>query len=287
VVVTSTVLDGVLCLLLISAAVVTVTTATPQEPTGEGRAANVATTLATTTAAVNYTLTPRTGTTSVDVPRRAASFDRTAHGTLAELLARAAVARTAVGDQRLWHARDEFGRAVVQVVSGAIRANHTQITAVWRPYPESSIAGRIVVGSAPPPDRPVHTATVEASSGFPATREATRRGARSGGIDGVADVVAGGIVRGLFPPTRTRIAAGGGSPSAALVRHRYRRLSRRLGVSQSPPLEDGGVGDANDRLESALSDRVARDLREANTSATVAAEEIRLGRVRIVVRTWP
>lgn len=284
---TSTVLDGVLCLLLISAAVVTVTTATPQEPTGEGRAADVATTLTTTTASVNYTLTPRTETTDVDVPSHADRFDRTAHGTLAELVARATVARIAIGDERLWHARDGFGRAVVQSVGAAVRSNHTQITAVWRPYPESSIGGRLVVGSAPPPNRAVHAATIEASSGFPTTRKVTRRAARSNGIDGIADVVAGGIVRGLFAPTRTRIAAGGASPSAALVRHRYRRVARCLGVTRSPRLANGGVEDTNDRLESALSDRIARDLRSSNTSATAAAERVRLGRVRIVVRTWP
>ena len=284
---TSTVLDAVLCLLLISAAVVTVTTATPREPAGEGRAADVAATLTTTTASVNYTLTPRTGTTAVDVPSRSARFDRTSHGTLAELLACVAVARIEVDGERLWHARDDFGRAVVRSVQGVVRPNHTRITAAWRPYPESSMEGRVVVGSRPPPGRPVHAATVEVSSAFPTTREASRRAARSRGIDGVAGVVADGFVRGLFPAARTRTAAGGASPSAALVRHRYRRVSTRLGVSEPPRLADGGVTDANARLESALSDRVARDLRSTNTSATAAAEGVRLGRVRIVVRTWP
>ncbi|MFC7173322.1 hypothetical protein ACFQL0_08020 [Haloplanus litoreus] len=83
---TSTVLDGVFCLLLISAAVVTVTTATPQEPAGAGRAADVASTLATTTATVNYTLTPRPDATGVPLPTNRNAFDRTAHGTLAGLL---------------------------------------------------------------------------------------------------------------------------------------------------------------------------------------------------------
>jgi len=286
--VTSTVLDGVLCLLLISAAVVAVTTATPREPVGEGHAADVATTLSTTTASVNYTLTPRAGTTGVDVPRGASDdLDRTAHGTLAELLARAAVARIEVGDERLSYARDDFGRAVSRAIRGAVRSNHTQVTAVWRPYPESSIAGRIVVGGRPPPNRPVHAATIDTSSGFPTTRAASRRAARTRGIDGVADTVAGGIVKGLFPPTRTRVAAGGGTTASALVHHRYRRASNRFGAPLSPRLADGDVDDANDRLEAALSDRVARDLRTANTSAVAAADGVRLGRVRIVVRTWP
>lgn len=284
---TSTVLDGLLCLLLISAAVVTVTTATPREPVGEGHASDVASTLATTTAAVNYTLTPRFETTSVDVPRSGDTLDRTTHGTLAGLLARAAVARTSIGEDRLSHARDDFARGVVRTVGAAIRVNHTQITAVWQPYPGSSIEGRLVVGSSPPPDRPVHAATIEASSGFPTRKRAIQHAAEKRGTDGVADAVASGIVEGLFPPTRTRLAAGSASPSAALTRHRYRRLSNRLGTSPRMGLADGGVSTANDRLESALSERVTRNLHATNTSATAAAESARLGRVRIIVRTWP
>lgn len=280
---TSTVLDGLLCLLLVSTAVVTATAATPQEPAESGDAPAVAETLTTTTAAVNYTLTPRFGTTRVDAPQTDGAFDRTAHGTLAELLARATVARITIGDERLSHARDDLGRAVVRAVKGAVRANHTRITAVWRPYPESSIAGRLVVGSRPPPDRPVHAATVEVSSGFPTRKRAIRDAARNRGVDGVANATADGIVAGLFPSDRTRIAASSASPSAALVRHRYHRAANRVGASASTELGDGGVDAANDRLASALSKRVRRDLRETNTSA----DEVHLGRVRIVVRTWP
>jgi hypothetical protein len=133
----------------------------------------------------------------------------------------------------------------------------------------------------------VHAATVVVSSGFPTTDGAARDAARSGGIDGVADAVAKGFVRGLFPPARTRIAAGGESPESALVRHRYRRLATRLDVNGSPTLAEGGVADANSRLEAAVAERVDRDLHASNASATTAAEGVRLGRVRIVVRTWP
>ncbi|MFB6108841.1 MAG: hypothetical protein ABEJ82_08390 [Haloplanus sp.] len=55
---TSSVLDGMLCLLLISGAVVAVTTATPDSGVDGGRAPAVASTLATSTATVNYTLAP-------------------------------------------------------------------------------------------------------------------------------------------------------------------------------------------------------------------------------------
>ncbi len=284
---TSTVLDGVLCLLLVSAAVVTVATATPNESVGAGRAPATASTLATTTASVNYTLTPSTETTDVNVPAEARDFERTAHGTLAELLARAAVGRTTVGNDRLSYASEGFERAVVGVVRGAVRTNHTQIVVTWRPHPGSSIAGRLVVGDPPPRGRPVHAATLDASSGLPQTRPAAMRAARTGGRADVAAAIAQRVVDGLFPPTRTRLAASDSSASALLVRHRYRRAERILGVTRSTTLVDGGVDTGNGRLTAALAKRVAHDLRSRNASATSVAETVRVGRVRIVVRTWP
>lgn len=273
---TSTVLDGMLCLLLISGAVVTVTTATPREATGEGRAPAVSSTLATTTTSVNYTLEPTTDS----------AFDRTAHGTLAELLARAAVSRITVDGRRLSRAHDGVGRAVAAAVGGTIRKNHTRVTAVWRPHPGSSIEGHVAVGARPPPDVPVHAATMTVSSGLPARRAEARDAARTRGIEGVADVVASGLVEGLFPPTRTRLAAGGPRPVSAVIRHRYRHATERFGVDGPTRLASGGVDDANERLAAAVSDRVARDLRATNTSARAASEGVGLGRVRITVRTW-
>lgn len=278
---TSTVLDGVLCLLLISAAVVTVTTATPREPAGAGRAPAVASTLATTTTSANYTLSPPAEGADGD------GFDRTAHGTLAELLSRAAVARIAVDGRRLSDDRTDLSRSVERAVRGAIRENNTRVTAVWRPHPGSSMEGRVVVGARPPPDVPVHAATVTASSGFPSRRHAARTAGEERGVDGVADVVADGVVTGLFPPERTRTAAGSSRGVSAVVGHRYRRVERRFGVSRSRPLSAGGVAAANERLAAAMSDRIADELRASNATATEIADGVRLDRVRITVRTWP
>jgi hypothetical protein len=272
--VTSTVLDGMLCLLLVSAAVVTVTTATPHAPAGAGRAPDVASTLATTTATVNYTVSTDGG-----------DADRDVRGTLAALLARAAVGEAAVGGTRLRRA-EGLTPATIRAVRGALRANHTYVTAVWRPYPGASVRGAVDIGARPPPDATVHAATLDVPSGYPARRTAARRAAERGGIDGVARVVADGIVRGLFPPTRTRHAAGGDDPTATVTRRRYRRVARIVDADTGPPA-DGDVRASNDRLASALADRVARDLRDRNGSVAAAARGVRVGRVRITVRTWP
>jgi hypothetical protein len=283
--VTSTVLDGLLCLLFVSAAVVTVTGTTPDSPTGEGRAPDVATTLATTTATVDYTLGPPAGGAERAMAVERDRLDRTAHGTLAELLARAAVGRLTVDGRRLSNARAGFADGVGDAVAAAVRANHTRVTATWRPYPGSSVRGRIAVGARPPPDVPVHVAALTTPSGFPRRRAAARAAAEERGIDGVADAVADGIVSGLFPATRTRLAATG--PRSALVRRRYRRAARLFGVRRRTGPPDGRVDAANDRLAAALSRHVRRDIRESSASDRRAAAGVDLGVVRITVRTWP
>jgi hypothetical protein len=58
-------------------------------------------------------------------------------------------------------------------------------------------------------------------------------------------------------------------------------------VRRPARLAESDVSATNDRLAAALSELVARDLRRGDPSATTAAERLRLGRVRIVVRTWP
>ncbi|MFB6108840.1 MAG: hypothetical protein ABEJ82_08385 [Haloplanus sp.] len=174
-----------------------------------------------------------------------------------------------------------MGRAV----AGAVRANHTRITAVWRPYPNASLSGRVVVGGRPPPDVPVHAATLNVSSGYPARRDAVLA-ATDRGFEGVAAVVAAGVVTGSFPPTRTRISAGSDYPTSALVRYRYRRAAALFGANVSTDLDSGGVGAANARLADALASRIERDLRATTDSPREAARGVRLGRVRITVRTW-
>jgi hypothetical protein len=74
---------------------------------------------------------------------------------------------------------------------------------------------------------------------------------------------------------------------SAVVRHRYRGTTARFGVEPSTPLASGGVDETNERLAAAVADQVERDARASNASARKIAEGVRLGRVRITVRTWP
>ncbi|MFB6122682.1 MAG: hypothetical protein ABEJ78_04425 [Haloferacaceae archaeon] len=283
---TSSVLDATLCLLLVSAAVVTVVTATPETPTGDGRADAVAETLATTTATVNYSLTPADESDPTTDGANGPSLDRTTHGTLAGLLARAAVANATIDGERATHAHDGFRRRIARRVRQVVRANRTSVRAVWRPVRGARIRGEVRVGGRPPPNVAVHAATLTVPSGYPPARDAALDAAERERMAGVANVAAERTVAGMFPPERTRFALQGTSPSAATARRRYRRVETLAGVSSTWDLRGGEVYAANERLAATLADRFERRLRATFDDPADAARSVRVGRVRITVRTW-
>ncbi|MFB6304943.1 MAG: hypothetical protein ABEH47_07240 [Haloferacaceae archaeon] len=287
---TSTLLDATLCLLLVSGAVVTVTTANPVDVSRAPAADASAETLATTTATVNYTLAPGARSangTGVRFPSTGGpEFCRTARGTLAALVADAVMGRVAVGDRRLTHARDDLARRVRRAVTAAVGGAHTQVVGVWSPYPGAPVRARMAVGERPPPDADVRAAAVVASSGAPATDGHRVRRAATRGYGPLATVVARRTVRTLFPPRAMRFALGADYPVSALVRHRYARAGRLLDAEVTGAVRRGGVRAANDRLTRALAARLERDLRRRYESPEAAAATVDVGRVRIVVRRW-
>ena len=289
---TATVLDATLCLLLVSAGAVTVATTTPGEATTVAgpSAAATAETLATSTTTVEYSLAPgveRARPSPVefhgtDDP----GFRRTSRGSYAGLLADAAVGRATVEGERLTRARDGLVTAVRRATAAAVGGAHTQVIAVWRPYPGASVRGRLTVGDAPPPTADVRAATLVAAGPVAPTRSTARGRAAASGFDGLAGLMANRTVRALFPPARTRVALGADYPADALVAHRYHRAGDRLGVAVGPAVETDRVGRANRQLAAALRPRIERDLRREFERPTTAAESVAIGRVRIVVRRW-
>ncbi|MFB6080169.1 MAG: hypothetical protein ABEJ81_04140 [Haloferacaceae archaeon] len=292
---TSTLLDATLCLLLVSAGVVAVSTrpGDPGSATGARPAAPAdaaAETLSTSTATVNYTLAPGArpapGSDVVFPTRRGPAFCRTAHGTLVALLAKAAMGRVTVDGDRLTHARDDLVAGVRGTVRAAVGGTHTQVVAVWRPYPGAPVGGRLTVGERPPPRADVRAATVVAASGSPPAR--TRpAGAATPDYRAVARTAAARTVGTLFPPAAMRFALGADYPTAALVRRRYAtasRLSHASGVMGE--VRRGEVRRANRRLTAALSRRFERDLRHEFDDPAAANRAVAVSRVRIVVRRW-
>ncbi|MFB6129710.1 MAG: hypothetical protein ABEJ28_02700 [Salinigranum sp.] len=285
----STALDAALCLLLVSAGAVTVVTHAGSggpDRASVDHADAVADTLATSTATVNYTLAPGLdGATSPE-------FERTAHGTLAELLSEAAVSRVAVDGRRVTHAGDDFDRAVRRRVRGATgtnrtgaRVTHAQVVVVWRPYSGAHVRSRTVVGESPAQTATVRAATLTAPSGVPAARS-DALAAASDGFGAVARVVATRLIEGLVPPDSARFALRGDYPVSALMRARYRRLGSIYDANVSAAVTGGDARAANRRLERAAAGRIEDDLRSEYDTPEAAARALRLDRVRIVVRTW-
>lgn len=290
---TSTLLDATLCLLLVSASAVAVTTV-PGDHGSTGGASTAtadaaAETLATSTATVNYTLAPgarRVPGAGITFPtREGTSFCRTTHGTLAALLADAAMGRVTIGGERLTHARDDLVDGVRGAVRAAVGGTHTQVVAVWSPYPGAPVRGRMTVGERPPPRADVRAATVVAASGD--ARADLQAGGGAEDYDAVARSVAERTVQVLFPATAMRYALGADYPISALVRRRYARAGRLSDASGLlERVRRGEVRAANRRLTAALAHRFERDLRREFETPAEARSAVAVGRVRIVVRRW-
>ncbi|WP_424019762.1 DUF7284 family protein [Halorientalis pallida] len=293
----STVLDTALFLLLVGVAVGTLALVTSAPPPASADAADgVADTLTTSAATVHYTLAPGARQASsrvVDFPiTEGVAFQRTAHGTLASHLSTAALGSLAVNGKRVTRTRADYQRAVANATRNLTRGRThlAQIRARWEPYPGAPIRGTYTVGPTPPPDETVHAETVVVASGLPSARGPARRAAAgnrtNATFERVGAVVARRIVRGLFPPDRTRSALLGDYPVEGLVTYRYERLGRLLGASVTHPAVADNATKANDRLATALGERLAADMHSRFRSPRDAADAVAVGEVRITVRTW-
>ncbi|WP_313691016.1 DUF7284 family protein [Halorarum halobium] len=279
---TATALDAGLCLLLVSAAALTVVGAR-DPPVPEGRADAAAETLSVTTANVSYTLQPGSGDTASS-SAASGELDRVAHGTLAELLARAAFRSVRIDGESLTNASGGFRRAVHRAVLNSLPAR-TRVDARWEPYPGSHVHGGVAVGPAPPGDRAVDAARLT----VPVRVQPSAAGGTTTDTVGATDRedrLAGFLVRALFPPEQLRFALQDDSPLPGLVEHRYRRAGRLYGIDTLDALRAGGPAAANDRLRPAVADRIHADRREGSSDGRSATSIERSRRVVIVVRTW-
>lgn len=283
------VVDAALFLLLVGAAVGTLSL--PAERLQPGTADAATTTLTTSTAEIDYTLAPgarHANETLVPFPStEGPEFERTAHGTLAELLATAATNGVTIDGREVTHTGDDLDREVRGEVRNATRGGRrVAVRAVWEPYPDAPVAGRVRVGPQPPPDTDVWASRTTVDSGFPTVRERATVAATTDGYAGVARVVANAVVRGLFPPDVTRLALHGDYPLDALVAYRYRRVATLTGADVAGPVAAGEPERANERLAAALAPRLEADLRASFESPRAAASAVRVGEVRITVRVW-
>ncbi len=278
----STVFDVTVCLLLLSAAIVTLSLSGAEAGTADQTAAETASVLAATTADVEYRLDTERLAESLDSERLERRFadraawldDRRRHGTLAGLLARAAIGATELDGAELAPEAAGFRAAVAEAVAAALPAR-TAVTARWRPYPGAPVNGTVAVGGQPPAGADVRTATLElpVAPGIDGDSRSYR---------GLADALATGIVDATLPQRSGALALGDAGITAATV-HRYRvltgeRVKDRLLGAEIEPLNRAATAE--------LADTLRADLRDRFATPTAAAAAATPGTVWVTVRRW-
>ncbi|GAA0194075.1 DUF7284 family protein [Halobaculum roseum] len=316
---TGSLIDVCLALLLIGAAAGTLVGADAEAGAGTAsspsRASGTAEMLASSTAAVEYTLSPVREGAGTDRGAASPEATRVAHATLAEHLARAAVRSTTfdapvsdddttADDGAIPSATvTDYRRAVRETVAETI-GPRTRVRAVWRPLPcddrggadrdganrggadrdkadrdgRDRIGGEVTVGPRPPASTTVHAAR------FAVPVAPSSEPISSDRVD--ADKPSRAAVRTvavLFPPDRVAAAARGDSAAAAAVIERYRAVGDAMGVDAVGALERGGPREANRELATALAERYSGDGVAEETSPCGLGDP---NRVTVVVRTW-
>jgi hypothetical protein len=259
----STVLDVSVCLLLVGAAMTTLAVGVP----ADGRNAVAAS----TPDADGAARTLGTVTAAVLGPN-----DRTAHGTLADHLARAAVANATLDDASL--SAGDYAEAVTAETAGTTD-RRVAVTARWQPYPDASLRGVVSAGRSPPADAEVAVTRHVVAVGVDAPPRAPDSFAA------LARTLARAYVEWRFPPERTRAALVDGR-TAPLVADRYRAVAAELDVDIEGPLTEANARGANDRLAAALADHLEADLRQRYDSPRAAAAASSPGSAVLVVRRW-
>lgn len=280
----STVMDITVFLLLVGAAAAALLSGVAVQPPATGNpAAEQAELLGSTTASVEYALTVP-GEPPSWVTNATARHRRTAHGTLAELLAEAAMSNVTVDGVRLSMAGSGFETAVANTTRSRLRGGASQhaVRVRWEPYRGAPVNATTRVGDRPPPSTEVHAATLTVPSKVPSVQSAV---AAETDYEGVATVVAGAVVTGLFPPEQAQLALDSDYPSDRLVTNRYQRMAALTGAGDLAPASTASE-ELNADLTAALAETVEADMRSRFDSPEDAADSVRTGTVTITVRTW-
>ena len=283
----STVADVTVFLLFVGAAAGTLVSGVGVEKPAAttNPAAEQASTLATSTASVEYDLVVPPSDRRTP-PDNATRRERTSHGTVAELLGEAAMSGITVDGERVSSAGTDFESRVAAATRDRLhsRGHRTSVRVTWAPYPGSPVSGEYRVGDRPPDSVDVRAATVTVPSGMENVSQPAHEAAKTNGYDGVATVVARSVIDGLFPPTQSRYALRGDYPSDVLLAARYERMADLTGTSVA--VERQSAVEMNRDLTAALAARLQTDLRSRYDSPADAARAVRVSRVRVTVRTW-
>lgn len=275
----STVVDVTVCLLLLSAGIVALTLPV-SEPPPDREVDNVAALVGTTTANVTYNLSYR-DLPDFSVGQEQLSTQRHRHGTIAGLLARAAITNATVNGPSVAPEAAGFRSAVRKAVRRVIPAR-LSVMARWEPYPGAPVSGVVTAGDPPPEhaDYQVATLTVPVSALALGSDPGTATSYRD-----VATLTARAIAEGTLP-NRYGTAPTGDDVAVQTVVHRSRLLSGNESLPVGSYLLSGDVSALTDRVTDALADRLVSDLRTQFETPAEAAATVEPGTVTVVVRGW-
>lgn len=277
----STVVDVTLCLLLVSAGVVALTLPVT-EPPPDRDVDEVGSVLGTTSATVSYQLSPdQLSPSAADTIEDPLYTERHRHGTVAGLLARAAISDATLDGEQLAPEASDYRETVREETRNVIPATMS-VTARWEPYPDAAIAGVVSAGESPPETATVQTATLSVPVPEFAV-DAALEGADS--YEAVARPTARAIVDGTLPA-----AYGETSTSDELairsVTHRASVLAGNESLPAAQYLFAGDVSGLHDRVTDELTARLTADLRAQFESPEAASEAVSPGVVTVTVRGW-
>jgi len=254
----STVLDVTVCLLLVGAALATLSAA-PSARTDTGPTADVpARTIATATTGIQY----RTDTR---------------HTTLAAHLATAALTAATVENRPLL--RTSYPSAVSNETATTV-GQRVFVTATWEPYPNASLGGSVAAGNEPPASADVAATTLTVHTGIDLPTDSERRS-----FEGLAQAIANAFVDNLFPPERTRQALLDPRTEPPTV-ERYQIVADAVGADVDAGLAAGNATRANGALARELAVMIEADLRAEHDHPTTAAAAVDVENATIVVRRW-
>lgn len=297
----STVVDVSLALVMISAAVVLMAVYLQEDPeTHEPLTADrTAETVAGTTLTVTYDIEAVTeDAPGLDWPSNDRAYQRSRHGTAATLLAHAAVANASYDGTRATVTAENFEDAI----DGALRTRlagadtNVHITAVWRPYQDSSIQGVATAGPRPPGDEDVSTATMTVPSGITLDRDATVL--RATAPEDRAEDLAEQIVDYHFPAEGTVHGLESQGMRRQVTLYRYYGFLNVVGSANEydhgdddDPLSRSSADphelneEIADDAPASLAERMEPEQRSFSSDERFA-EWLTVDEVEIIVRTW-
>jgi len=299
--------DAVLALLILGVAVGLLTygvsdgqgQSSSREPI---RADHTAETLLTSTVTTEYSIRPVSTEPQFEAGNVGSetAYTRVVHGTPADLLADAAVTNIRFHDASLWN---NTGRLTVtgkpyedavaeSVYVGMLPAeSNFNVTAVWRPYENTSVVGTASAGESPPRTANVHSVTTTVPSGM---EPAEPSGSRD--FEAWGDAIARSIVEGHFPEQASQLGLEQRGLERELTVYRYKRFETFLesDVDLGSRTTAGGPlnrsvansSKANERLVDALGDRIATELADTYSDPSNVEGNVTVSEVELTVRVW-